>query len=259
MRNARTTELIVSDLKLVAKTEQLEETSEYEEEEEDFERPQKSSEEAVLAEPSLVTFVPVQAGPVATQVSEAAANEEQAEDLEEDLILDATVDDQPLPAKLISTESIEDLNLIGKPLELKIKRACCKICYLVCVVYPIFAALFAAIFTVPLVTLAGWDSADSFFEVLIELSNANNDVLTNNSDATEDTLKASGVSVTLITLSRFISIGIIGCFLGLFTGGPLDRPIIKKIFHLQHRVKEYFKIESPEIKATTIEQHLETN
>lgn len=140
-----------------------------------------------------------------------------------------------------------------KPLEISIKRASCKIFCLICFIYPLLAILISALFSIPLVFFGEWDAADGFFEILTEISNAKGEALTNGHSDTEDTLKENFIVLIFVVLAGFVSLGIFGCFLGIFSGGPLDRPILVKAQDLQLQLPNL----DVKYKMKTLEEHLD--
>ena len=61
----------------------------------------------------------------------------------------------------------------------------------------------------------------------MEISNANSNVLTNGHNDVADQLNENALVFIIVVLAGFISLGLFGCFIGIFSGGPLDLTIIQ--------------------------------
>lgn len=119
-----------------------------------------------------------------------------------------------------------------KPFELPLKTAIYKICCLVCIAYPLLVIFLSAVLSVPLTYFAEWPAEESFFELMVELSNANADSVLSEDLGRNAALTRTGVSFLIVMLAGFISMGLFGCLLGIFSGGPMDFPIVKKALEL---------------------------
>eukprot|EP00924_Labyrinthula_sp_SR-Ha-C_P002195 snap_masked-scaffold_19-processed-gene-3.24-mRNA-1 protein AED:1.00 eAED:1.00 QI:0/-1/0/0/-1/1/1/0/550 len=116
-----------------------------------------------------------------------------------------------------------------KRFELSLRDVPKKIGCFVCCLFPCIAVSISAVFSIPLVMFAGWSSQESFFTVLLEISNANGHVLHSNQAIDEEIIPDVFLAKLIIIIAGFISLSVFGCFMGCFSAGPMDRPLTTEL------------------------------